>query len=191
MINEILKIILPFREKEKEEKTSDLNTLNDLLTILPPDDISEWYDDLHNAYYHRSKTRIQDEYRAFRDRPNTRFFRWKLRRKYIKLDRSFSDLMSFLWTHFFVDHNNMEFFVLYPELRTENPVLYRQRLEELREFVRVFKKDYSDFVHCGSEKYIGSVTLTISVVLILALLALAIIKFVSWTSDVQPQFWLL
>ncbi len=175
MIEDIFKIILPFREKEKEEKAADLSTVGGLLAILPPDEVSAWCDDVHNAYYHRNRIRTQDEYRTFRDRPNTRFFRWKLRRKCSNLDRSFSNLMSFLGTYFFVDHNNTEFFVLYPELRTENPTLYRQRLEELRELVRTFKDDYSDFVSCSSEKYIGWMTLTVSVALILALLVLAII----------------
>lgn len=178
MIDEILKIILPFREKENEEKEADIKTVRELMAILPPDELSTWCEDVYNAYYHRNGIRMQDDYRAFRDRPNTRLFRWKLRKKYRKLDESFSDLMHFLWTHFFVDHNNTEFFVLYPELRTENPPLYRQRLDELRELVRIFRNDYSDFVSCSSEKYIGGITLIVSVALMLTLLALAIIALI-------------
>jgi hypothetical protein len=176
MNGDILKIVAPWIAVWKEKKEADSKKMETLLAILPPEQVDSWTDDLHNAYYRRSEISLQDQYRIFRDRSDTKFFRGKLQKKFNKFNKSFNELTRFLGTYFFVNPNNLDFYVLYEELQREDPPLYAKRLKELQELVIKFDKDYRDLVECGSEKYVDPVSSWIALGLLVVILVGAAVK---------------
>ena len=166
MIESIIKIIAPWIVKENEQKKSDEEKFLELLNILKPEEVNLWCDDLWNALYRINKNRPMDNYFIFIELPSSYFFRKKIIQDYKSFNGKFSKLRTFLITHFFVNTNNTDFVQLYPELKETNPILYSQRLEELRVLVSQFQNEYNKLVISGREKYVGTFTAVISLLLL-------------------------
>lgn len=167
LIDSIKEILFPWTEKHKEQKKADEEKFAELLQILSPTDINSWCVDLHNASYRRNNISLIDNYGAFVERQDTYFFRKKLQKEYKAFNETFSALRAFLLRNFFVNANNTNFYELYPEIRTNNPQQYAERLQELRHLVDKFQQRYAKLVRCGRDKYISLTSLVIPLLLII------------------------
>lgn len=167
MTDSILNIVAPWINREKEEQEADKEKFSELLTILDPQRMNDWFDDLHTSSYLMEKNAMMDGYFSFIDLPSTYFHRRKLTNKYKNFNKSFGNLRGFLLTHFFVNTNAREFVQLYPELKSSDPVLYSQRLSELKELIRDAQEKYNSLIVAGREKYVGTMTAIISLLLLI------------------------
>lgn len=178
MTESIIKIIAPWIIKENEQKKSDEEKFLELLNILKPKEVNLWCDNLWNALYRIDENIPMDNYFIFIEQPSSYFFRKKLTQNYKSFNKKFSKLRIFLMTHFFVNTNNTGFVQLYPELRDTNPILYSQRLEELRGLISQFQNEYNKLVISGREKYVGTFTAVISLLLLATVVTPGIIYIV-------------
>lgn len=169
MPDSILNIIAPWINKEKEKQEADKEKFSELLTILDPENMNLWFDDLHTASYLMTKNNMMDKYFYFIDLPNTFFYRRKLTKKYKDFNNSFKKLRVFLMTHFFINNNVREFIQLYPELKSSNPSLYYQRLDELKGLINETQEKYNKLVITSREKYIGVMTTIISLLILITI----------------------